>query len=138
MRELTIGNEYEMDFPFTKQVIQHGLTSKESISIWYAGCDVHFEQYDESHGERFFSANAEGKVIYKILSCAEMPGRFQNRVIFKRWLIDPDGKKYNNGEVRMLTTMSFLRDVESRTPFKADYEVDPDFELSDRSTSNVF
>jgi hypothetical protein len=136
MRELNIGNEYEMDFPFTKQVVDLGPSFKESF--WYAGCDVHFEQYDESHGERFFSANAEGKVIYKILSVAEMPGRFQNRVIFKRWLMDPDGKRYNNGEVRMLTTMSFLRDIELRTPFKADYEVDPDFELSNRSTSNVF
>ena len=136
--ELTNGNEYEMVFPFTKISVRHGPTCEESLSIWYAGCDVHFEQYDESHGERFFNANAEGKVIYKILSIAEMPGRFKDRVIFKRWLIDPDGKRYSNGEVRMLTTMSFLRDVESRTPFKADYEVDPDFELSDRKTSNLF
>ena len=134
--ELIISNEYEMDFPFTKHTFGLGPSFKESL--WYAGCDVHFEQYDESRGERFFSANAEGKVIYKILSIAEMPGRFKDRVIFKRWLIDPDGKRYSNGEVRMLTTMSFLRDVESRTPFKADYEVDPDFELSDRKTSNLF
>lgn len=129
MRQLTIGNEYEMVFPFYKikfnaSIGYFGSPDTEACSFWYAGCNLEIESCENSPDDRFFTANAEGKVIYKILSIAEMPGRFKDRVIFKRWLIDPDGKKYNNGEVRMLTTMSFLRDIESRTPFKADYEVE--------------
>lgn len=127
--KLKINNEYKMVFPFYKINLRGSpgnalFAKREDSYIWYAGCDVHTEQYDEGHGERFFTAHGEGKVIYKILSLAKMPGRFQNRVIFKRWLIDPDFKKYNNGEVRMLTEKSFIRDVESVTPFRADYEVE--------------
>ncbi len=128
-KKLIIGQEFEMVFPFQKVKIElmegHFGSPWTKVSyFWNAGCSVHFEQYDEGHGERFFTANGEGKVIYKVLSLAEMPGRYQDRVIFKRWLIDPDGKKYNNGEVRMLTKKSFYSDIASRTPFRAEYELE--------------
>lgn len=127
--EIQIGCEYEMVFPFYKVNIKGStgnalFPARDDCSFWYAGCDVHDEQYDEGHGERFFTAHGEGKVIYKVLSFVEMPGRYLNRVIFKRWLIDPDGKKYNSGEVRMLTEKAFYKDVNSRTPFRADYELE--------------
>jgi len=125
--KLKTGREYEMVFPFQKIKLKDitgnlGATIEKCHYFWQGGCDVHFEQYDEGRGERFFIAHGEGKVIYKILSLVKMPGRYQDRVIFKRWLIDPDGKKYN-AAVKTLTKKSFCRDVESITPFSTDYEV---------------
>jgi len=129
--DLSVGREHEMAFPFYKTKLEgssghFGSPITKASYFWYGGCNVHFEQYDEGHGEIFFTAHGEGKVIYKVLSVAKMPGRYQDRVIFKRWLIDPDGNKYNNGEVRMLTKKSFCRDVASRTPFRVDYELESD------------
>ena len=113
--KLTINKEYKMTFPFHK----HEITKQ-----WYPGCVVH-EEREECYTNRFFTAHSEGEVIYKILALVEMPDRYKDRVIFKRWLVDPDGKKYNNGEVRMLTKDLFIRDTNLYTPFKADYEVEP-------------
>lgn len=126
--KITIGNEYKMIFPFYKTIINglagNGLFSATvDCSFWNPGCEMNEEDDGGPTPCRFFNAHDEGLVIYKVLSVAEMPGKYQDRIIFKRWLIDPDGKKYNNGEVRMLTTKSFIKDVSSVTPFKADYEV---------------
>lgn len=126
---LMIGREYEMSFPFqNNESILGDRYDPKFIESWFPGCLVHTEQYDQGHGERFFTAHGEGRVIYKILSIAKMPDRYQDRIVFKRWLIDPDGNKYSNGEVRMLTKKAFYKDIQSKTPFKADYELECDNE----------
>jgi hypothetical protein len=112
--KLSIGKEYKMKFPFHKH---------EANPHWWPGCHL-YEEREEYYTNRFFTANGEGEVIYKILSFSEMPERYKDRVIFKRWTVDPDGKKYSNGEVRMLTNDLFIKDVESVTPFRQDYEVE--------------
>lgn len=126
--DLSIGREHEMAFPF--QIMESFVGNPMQPDIyenWYAGCKVTEEDDGSEFGhDVHFTAHGDGKVIYKILSLVKMPGRYQDRVIFKRWLIDPDGNKYNNGEVRMLTKKSFCRDVTSRTPFRADYELEND------------
>lgn len=128
--EIQIGCEYEMVFPFQKEVYKATsgnslFAAREGSYIWLAGCEVDYEDDGSMHtNSRYFTARGEGKVIYKVLSFAEMPGRYLNRIIFKRWLIDPDGKKYNAGEVRMLTEKAFYKDINSRTPFRVDYELE--------------
>ena len=130
MRELKVGDEYKMKFPFKK--IVHKATSgnglfagRDEVVQWEPGCWL-FEECDGSgYGQsRDFYGNAEGEVIYKILSIAEMPGKYMDRVIFKRWCIDPTGKKYNNGTLITAAVNRFIRDIESYSPFCADYEID--------------
>lgn len=126
--KITIGKEYIMKWPFN--FVEYDLRDPfspsdiDSFSCWRSGCIVHDEQYGEGHGERFYTAHGEGQIIYKVLSIAKMPKRFQDRIIFKRWVVTPDNEKYNNGEVRMLTKLSFIKDIKSRSPFRADYEVE--------------
>lgn len=129
---IEINKEYRMKFPFKK--IIYGATTgnklfpaTDEFHQWDAGCWL-FEECDGSgYGvTRDFYGNAEGEVVYKVLSIAKMPDRFMDRIIFKRWLIDPDGKKYNNGEVKMTTVKGFEKDINSKSPFRADYEIDPD------------
>jgi len=38
----------------------------------------------------------------------------------------PTGKKYNNGTLETATSARFKRDIESHSPFAADYEIDED------------
>ena len=129
MKELKVGSEYEMLFPFKKHdypaLARNTLfAATEAFYTWEGGCYLHEECDGVEYGQmRSFTGDAEGKVIYKILSIAEMPDRYVDRIIFKRWLIDPDGNKCNNSEVKMITRNSFIKDINSRSPFKADYEI---------------
>jgi len=118
MDKLKIGIEHTMVFPFVSNTFA-------GVKYWRPGCNVTKEADGSGYGmEVYFDADSEGKVIYRVLSIASMPKPFQDRIIFKRWLINPDGKRHNNGEVRMLTKKSFLKDINSRTPFKVDYELE--------------
>ncbi len=128
--ELKVNEEYRMKFPFKK--IVHNATSgnrlfpaRDEVIQWEPGCWL-FEECDGSgYGKsRDFYGNAEGEVVYKILAIAEMPGKYMDRVIFKRWCIDPEGKKYNNGSLNTFTRNRFIRDIESRSPFNAEYDID--------------
>lgn len=115
---LKAGDKYEMAFPFHRQGIL------ERFRYWVGGCEVNVEQYSEGESERFFTAHGEGKVIYEILSIAEMPGRYMDRVIFKRSTIDPEGYTANPGEIKMLSVRKFIKDITSRTPFPVEYELE--------------
>lgn len=130
MSKLKVGDEYSMAFPFTKDVYSTTsgsalFAARDAFFTWSAGCELYEEIGDNGYvGQRDFTANGEGRVVYSILAITELTGRFQDRIIFKRWLVDPDGVRYNNGEVRMLTIKAFEKDINSHSPFRADYEVE--------------
>ncbi len=130
MSELKVGKEYRMVFPFKKIIHEARAANRlfpatDEVVQWEPGCWL-FEECDGSgyRMTRDFYGNAEGEVIYQILSIAKMPGKYMDRVIFKRWCIDPEGKKYNSGSLNTYTTGRFKKDIESRSPFNADYEID--------------
>lgn len=112
-----VGDRFEMAFPFHVE----GFAKHR---FWVGGCEVHDETYEPGIGERFFTAHGEGKVIYEVLSIAEMPGRYMDRVVFKRSTINPDGNTANPGEIRVLTVRKFIKHVTSRTPFPVEYELE--------------
>lgn len=114
--DLKPGDKYEMAFPFHAERFMGNL-------YWIGGCEVHDETGEHGISNRFYTAHGEGKVIYEILSIAEMPSRYMDRVIFKRSTIDPEGDTANKGEIKMLTVRKFIKDITSRTPFPVDYEL---------------
>ena len=124
--KISVGSEFEMAYPF--QIIENCIGNRyqpETHEDWYPGCKVTEEEDGSGYRyERYFTANGEGKVIYKVLAIVGMPDKYIDRVVFIRTLIDPGGKKYGRGEVRMLTNTLFERDINSTTPFKPEYEVD--------------
>ncbi len=123
MNELKVGAEYKMKFPFKK--VEQGALLSGDFFYWEPGCWLFEEDDGSDYGRsRDFYANAEGEVIYKILSIAKMPEKFMDRVIYKRWLINPEGKKYNNGSISMDTANGFYKDINSISPFNANYEID--------------
>ena len=137
MSELKVGNKFEMKWPFYKDITsytclgnqfsgKHGKEVRESV-CWVGGCFRSDESESEYKHEFFYNSTAYGKLVYEVLAIAEMPNRYQNRVIFKRSRIDPDGKLLSGGEVKVLTIGAFNKDINSSCPFKADFEIDNDF-----------
>lgn len=123
--DLKAGDKFEMAWPFQiTQITTNSSSGWGTDGYWVGGCKIDVEQYSEWESERFFTAHGEGKVIYEVLSIAEMPGRYLDRVIFKRSTIDPDGQTANPGEIRVLTVRKFIKHVTSRTPFPVEYELE--------------
>ncbi len=137
MSELKVGDKFEMKWPFYKDVSLYtclgtpfsGRQEKEvrESVCWVGGCYRMDESPNEYSHEFSYHATAYGKLVYEVLSIAEMPNRYQNRVIFKRTRIDPDGKLLIGSEVKVFTVGAFERDINSACPFKADFEIDADF-----------
>ena len=123
---LKAGDKFEMTVPFHRFSINGGTLNGNRIdlTIWQGGCEVHTEKYSDWESERFFTAHGEGKVIYEVLSIAKMPGRYLDRVVYKRSTIDPDGYTANPGEVKILTIRKFLGHVNSGNPFPVEYELE--------------
>lgn len=118
--QIKVGNKFEMAFPFHRQCIE----GVSKYYYWVGGCEVDIEHHGEWETERFFTAHGEGKVTYEVLSIANMPGRYMDRVIFKRSTIDPEGEVANSGEIKVLTVRKFIKHVTSHTPFPVEYELE--------------
>lgn len=127
---MKVGDKFKKPYPF------HVVTSTQCSSIsgglepvdwWARGCSIHDEQYDEGHGERFYTAHGEGVIEYEVLSIAEMPRKFQNRVIFTLAFTDPEGAIIKTNKAFMETESKFLRLINSEhSPFPKDYELEDD------------
>lgn len=118
MFPIKAGDTHEMKFPFRLMKV---ICTRETHNLWVPGCEV--EEVGAYCTDRYFTAHGEGKVIYEVLSVAKMPGRYLDRIIFKRTCVDPDGVK-NTPSVRMITSRGFMKDVQSGCPFRRDYEVE--------------
>ena len=123
--KIKVGSKFEMDWPFYKGIYKIG--DGKSESFWIGGCHRVDESIYEYCHDYFYQATAEGKVIYEVLSIAKMPKRYQDRVLFKRIRVNPDGGEIKDGEVKLMTYNLFVETVSNRTPFKPEYEVDKNF-----------
>lgn len=127
MSEIKVGDKSEMAWPF--YVYEHGSLSSYGYGIdsyWASGCAVWYERYDQFAGERFFSCNAEGKIIYEVLAVVKLTARYQDRIIVRVTKINPDGEIHGKAHVRTLTKKMYLKHINSHTPFNHDYDVDED------------
>lgn len=125
--EITTGDKHEMAWPF--YLYEHASISNDGIGIdshWASGCVVWYEQYDQYAGERFFSCNAEGKIIYEVLAVVKLTAKYQDRIIVRVTKVNPDGEIHGKSHVRTLTKKMYLKHVNSHTPFNHDYDVDPE------------
>lgn len=112
-----------MAWPFKKY---ESSQPKDNGYYWCSGCFLHSE-YDGGYGfNNSFYCNAEGKITYKVIRFVKMPKPYVDRVFLQKQLIDPDGK-VNRSVTDCLSVRLFKKHINSRTPFRVDYEVDPYF-----------
>lgn len=117
------GDKYTMAWPFKKY---SSIQPSDDGFCWCSGCFLRSE-YDGGYGfNNSFYCNAEGKITYKVIKVVKMPKPYMDRVFFQRKLIDPSGKT-NKVTTECMTLNLFEKHINSHTPFRADYEVDPYF-----------
>ncbi len=132
MKDIKVGDKNVMAWPFYIYESFTGSQYEPEINEhWCSGCAVWYEQYCDSSGERFFACNAEGNINYEVMAVCNLAGRYQDRIIVKVGKVDPDGGMYGRYEIKTLTKKMYLKHINSKTPFRADYDVDENLNYSD-------
>ena len=97
---------------------------------WAGGCKEHYEDgpavYEgQCLQDRFFTCDAEGFIEYEVLAIVDMPRKYQNRIIYRITMIDPDGNERKSSKAHTVTLAKFNNWIESlHSSYPHDYEVD--------------
>ncbi|MCK2179437.1 hypothetical protein MUN35_06980 [Hafnia paralvei] len=122
--DLRSGDKFETVYPFIfittdYQSYNGDVTTDER---WIGGCRKTSEPADCGYGDQIvYTADAEGKRILEVLSVAEMPGKWQRRIIYACHLIDPDGRERKG---RKAYTVTETRFIAMSKGYFTDYEVE--------------
>jgi hypothetical protein len=108
-----------------------GEPSREPVTEegWRGGCNSHTEDgpavYEgQCIQEQFHTCDAEGFIEYEVLSVAEMPRKYQDRIIYRVTMIEPEGEERKSNKAHMVTRTKFeewINSAHSSCPY--DYEV---------------
>lgn len=101
------GDEFRVKYPFVSCVYsgydERGEFQEDS---WRPGCkSVLMPDCDTA-----WFANAEGQMVITVVGVFK-PGKFPERVFYTRKWIDPDGKEFGNGKLRIATTPTFKKRI---------------------------
>lgn len=101
---LTEGQEFRITYPFVLE--SNPMHDQDDTNIpeqsWKPGSRFEYDM----HGGTDCWADNEGEMILTVVS-VHKPGKFPERVFFKRKWIDPDGKEFGKSKLRMTTTAAF-------------------------------
>ena len=133
MNELKVGDKFVMPYPFYNQ-LDFPLFDHNNKKEYFLtpGCLRETEEEDAGWGSRecvYWTAHCIGEINYEILSIAKMPGRYMDRVIIKYYYNLPDGNKFSNGGIKILTTGKLKKQVDNDFVFPCDYEECEHFKL---------
>lgn len=116
-RKIETGKTYEYEFPFVR--LETSWLDKDEI-WWKPGFEV--ERDDDFHCSM---ATGMGKAIVEVIAICELPGRYQDRVFFKRTWQAPDGLVFGGNNLQVKTLSGFLKMLEGMIPdnWDEDYRV---------------
>jgi len=97
------GQEFFAEYPFVRAKYDD-FSGGEPIQTesWRPG--VNFES--DGFAGHDACADANGKVAYTVIAVFK-PGSYPERVFFVRNWVDPDGKRFGKGNLRMTTSQNF-------------------------------
>jgi hypothetical protein len=101
----------------------------ETNEGWRGGCDRHTEDgpavYEgQCIQEEFHTCDAEGFIEYEVLAIAEMPRKYQDRIIYRVTMIEPEGGERKSSKAHMVTRTKFEEWINSgHSSYPYDYEV---------------
>lgn len=109
MSALAAGAVFMVAYPYFREEVELPPADAESYPntaiTWRPG--VRWVQvYDDSEAE----AEGMGSMMLTVVD-VHKPGRFPARVFFTRQWVDPDGKVFGKGGLRITTVPAFLRRV---------------------------
>jgi hypothetical protein len=115
------SNTYEGSVGFPREVF-----TEEG---WRGGCDKHTEDgpavYEgQCIQEEFHTCDAEGFIEYEVLSIVEMPRKYQDRIVYRVTMIEPEGDERKSSKAYMVTRTKFEEWINSgHSSYPYDYEV---------------
>lgn len=90
--------------------------------LWQWGCRL-TEEHDDSYsgiGSSDFQCDGIGQRIIEELSRAKMPGRYQDRVIYSSYHIDPSG--FKTKKIVLMTTVKGFKKILKGFPIRTGEE----------------
>lgn len=127
---MKVGDKFKKPYPFKSVTYSENTIYGLSIeSAWVGGCysdiqagaeimDGYFEQVTDC------SCDGEGFIEYEVLAVVEMPRKYQNRIIYRVTMINPDGEEKKSAKAHTVTESKFNRWIQStHSSYPHDYEV---------------
>jgi hypothetical protein len=108
---VTAGDVFCVRFPFVRETVDLPDDDPEGVGFvrvqsWKPG--VRFEALPPYGEDSESVADAEGQMVLTVVD-VHRPGRFPTRVFFTRAWVDPDGKTFGKGALRITTMQAFKR-----------------------------
>jgi len=133
MIEIKTGQLLELPYPFYDQ------SNFPWDGVITPGCHKTTEDDGSGYGfDIYWTANSEGKIVFEVLSIAEMPGKYMDRVIVKKHYIKPCGEALNRGEVIMMTIGKLNGHVTRNCVFPWEYKVEASYKPVESPKSYKF
>lgn len=99
------GDEFRVKFPFYVDVYNgQDDSGPYQEEVWIPGCRSQMLPPDDCE----CVAQGEGEMVLTVVDTFK-PGKYPERVFYTRKFIDPDGKEFGRGKLRMTTIPAFMR-----------------------------
>jgi hypothetical protein len=104
--KIAAGEVIAIKYPFVRDKFVSMDPDEPDKPCWKPG--VRFENVGPEDTEAF--ADGLGQQVFTIVSIHK-PGKFPTRVFYTRKWIDPDGKMFGKGTLKMLSVAPFVRRI---------------------------
>lgn len=128
------GDKFKKVYPFCSWSSSHEESAGFSREVftdegWSGGCrsqedegaeimDGYYEQITT------YSCDEEGFIEYEVLAIAQMPRKYQDRIIYRVTMIEPEGDERRSSKAHMVTRAKFEQWVEaSHSSYPHEYHV---------------
>jgi len=127
MSDIRVGDVFERPYPFYDAVKDEGSCAGE---MFIPGCRVIKETEDWGWGDvevACFFADYVGEIVMEVISIAELPGRYVDRVFYRKSYKNSDGERHSKATLEVATITKFKKWIDSDgSPFPREYEMADD------------
>jgi len=129
--DIKTGDKFKKVYPFKHW--EHTYDSFDGPRVdegWAGGCHDHVEDgpavYEgQCIQEIYYTADGEGFIEYEVLAVAEMPRKYQTRIIYRVTMIDPEENERKSSKCHTVTEAKFREWIESgHSSYPKDYTVE--------------
>lgn len=127
---MKVGDKFKKPYPFKSVTYSENTIYGLSVECaWVGGCDRGCEYGPEISDEWYeeniiYLCDGEGFIEYEVLAMVEMPRKYQNRIIYRVTMVNPDGGEKKSVKAHTVTEAKFNKWIKSaHSSYHHDYEV---------------
>ncbi|MDB4261397.1 hypothetical protein N9878_00880 [bacterium] len=123
------GDKFTKPYPFKRFEYEDGFMGGQTVEGWGGGCHERSQDgpavyYGQCMPELYWECDGEGFIEYEVLAIADMPRKYDQRVIYTVTMTNPDKEIKRMNKAHTVTMSKFLSWVESGySSYPHDYEV---------------